>query len=153
MQIQNLSNERASRFAAKELESYLIRMGCPALNFHLDVADLTAYGLPTVADVTLEDQYYIEVTEERQLILGNNPRALLIGVYRYLTLIGCRFLRPGKQFEIVPTYTCLDKFYAKEAHTADLRHRGACIEGSDSIENMMDFLDWSPKVGFNSFFF
>ena len=153
MQIQNLSNERASRFAAKELESYLIRMGCPALNFRLDVADLTAYGLPTVADVTLDDQYYIEVTEEKQLILGNNPRALLIGVYRYLTLIGCRFLRPGKQFEIVPTYTCLDKFYAKEAHTADLRHRGACIEGSDSIENMMDFLDWSPKVGFNSFFF
>lgn len=153
MQIQNLSNERASRFAAKELESYLIRMGCPALNFRLDVADLTAYGLPAVADVTLDDQYYIDVNEEKQEILGNNPRALLIGVYRYLTLIGCRFLRPGKQFEIVPTCTCVSKFYAKEAHTADLRHRGACIEGSDSIENMMDFLDWSPKVGFNSFFF
>ena len=153
MKIHNLSNERASRFAAKELESYLIRMGCPALQFRLDVADLTAYGLPAVADATLDDQYYIEVTEDTQVILGNNPRALLLGVYRYLTLIGCRFLRPGKQFEIVPVHTCVSAFYAKEAHTAALRHRGACIEGADSIENMFDFLDWSPKVGFNSFFF
>lgn len=153
MKIHNLSNERASRFAAKELESYLIRMGCPALQFRLDVADLTAYGLPAVADVTLDDQYYIEVTEDTQVILGNNPRALLLGVYRYLTLIGCRFLRPGKQFEIVPTYTDVHNFYAKEAHTADLRHRGACLEGADSIDNILDFLDWSPKIGFNSFFF
>ena len=153
MQIHNLSNDRTSRFAAKELESYLVRMGCPALNFRLDVDNLSVYGLPAVADVALDDQYYIEVTEEKQEILGNNPRALLLGVYRYLTLVGCRFLRPGKEFEIVPTYTCVSNFYAREAHTADLRHRGACIEGADSIENILDFLDWSPKVGFNSFFF
>ena len=40
--------------------------------------------------------YYIDVNAEHQLILGNNARALLLGVYRYLTRIGCRFLRPGQ---------------------------------------------------------
>lgn len=153
MNIQNQSNERASRFAAKELESYLIRMGCPQLNYQLDVADLKSYGLPSVADAALDDQYYIQIDENQQLILGNNPRALLLGVYRYLTLIGCRFLRPGKAYEIIPVHNCVSDFYASESHTADLRHRGACLEGACSIENMLDFLDWSPKVGFNSFFF
>ncbi len=153
MNIQTRSSAKPSRFAAKELESYLVRMGCPSLSYQLDVTDLTDYGLPAVTDASLDDQYYIDVNADRQQILGNNPRALLLGVYRYLTLIGCRFLRPGKQYEIVPTLTCLSDFYAKEAHTADLRHRGACLEGADSIENMLDFLDWSPKIGFNSFFF
>lgn len=152
MYIQTLSTEKASRFAAKELESYLIRMGCPALQYQLDVTDLKAYGLPPVEDSTLDDQYYIHVDADKQQILGNNPRALLLGVYRYLTLIGCRFLRPGKQYEVVPIRTCVTDYYASEAHTASLRHRGACLEGADSIENILDFIDWSPKVGFNSFF-
>lgn len=153
MQIQNLSDAKPSRFAAKELESYLIRMGCPQLSYQLDVKDLSAYGLPQPADASLDDQYYIHVESDAQQIFGNNPRALLLGVYRYLTLIGCRFLRPGKEHEIVPVLNSVSDFYASETHAADLRHRGACLEGADSIENMLDFLDWSPKVGFNSFFF
>ena len=36
--------------------------------------------------------------------------------------------------------------------TASLRHRGVCIEGANSLENILDFIDWLPKVGFNSFF-
>ncbi len=102
MNIQTLSSAKPSRFAAKELESYLVRMGCPQLSYQLDVADLSGYGLPAVADASLDDQYYIHVDADKQQILGNNPRALLLGVYRYLTLIGCRFLRPGKQYEVVP---------------------------------------------------
>lgn len=152
MQIQTLSSEKASRFAAKELEAYLIRIGCPALCYQLDVTDLSAYGLLPVSDPSLDDQYYIHVEADRQQILGNNPRALLLGVYRYLTLIGCRFLRPGKEYEVIPVLTCVSDFYASEAHTADLRHRGVCLEGADAIENILDFIDWSPKVGFNSFF-
>lgn len=35
---------------------------------------------------------------------------------------------------------------------ASFRHRGAVIEGADSVENVLDFIDWLPKVGYNSFF-
>ncbi|MBZ4284176.1 DUF4838 domain-containing protein, partial [Streptococcus pneumoniae] len=31
-------------------------------------------------------------------------------------------------------------------------HRGVCIEGADSFENILDFIDWLPKIGMNSFF-
>ena len=153
MHIQTMSQEAPSRFAAEELQSYLVRMGCPELNYRLDVCDLTPYGLPVVADPALDDQYVIHVQEDEQYIYGNNPRSVLLGVYRYLTLIGCRFLRPGKVFEVVPVHTKTCEYYASETHTASLRHRGACLEGADSIDNILDFLDWSPKIGFNSFFF
>ena len=153
MQILCHCSEAPARFAASELKDYLARMGMPALSYELDVRDLSDYGLPPVADAALDDQYYIDVNAEHQLIFGNNARALLLGVYRYLTRIGCRFLRPGKEFEVVPVLECLTAFYTSEAHTASMRHRGVCLEGASSIENIVEFLDWSPKVGFNSFFF
>ena len=152
MNIQYNLTQPACTFAAPELTAYLNRMGRPSLNYELMVCDLTEHGLPVVADSQLDDQFYIDVTKDHQHIYANNPRALLLAVYRYLTLIGCRFLRPGKQHEIVPTLTCVSDYYACEKHTASLRHRGACIEGADSIENLLEFIDWSPKIGFNSFF-
>lgn len=152
MNIQFVSSHNTCCFAANELTAYLNRMGRPALSYELRVEDLSAYSLPAPADPQLDDQYVIDVQETHQRILGNNPRSLLLGVYRYLTLIGCRFLRPGREHEIVPTLTRVSDYYAQEVHAASLRHRGACIEGADSIENLLDFIDWSPKVGFNSFF-
>lgn len=153
MKIESLAGDRVSAFAAKELKSYLSRMGCPDLSFTLDVRELSQFGMAKVADSELDDQYFIKVDEEQQIVYGNNPRALLLGIYRYLFLIGCRFLRPGRTYEIVPVHIEISDFYATEAHTASLRHRGVCIEGGESIDNIADFLDWLPKVGFNSFFF
>ena len=148
----NADPDQTLCFAKEELYSYLVRMGCPDLSIRLGTADMTAYGLPKAKNPMLDDQYYIDVNGHDGVILGSNPRAVLLGVYRYLTLIGCRFLRPGKQHEIVPTKTSVSDYAAKEAHTAALRHRGACIEGADSIDNILDYIDWSPKVGYNSFF-
>ena len=130
MNIQCLSSHNTCRLAAKELTAYLNRMGRPALSYELRVEELSAYSLPAPADPLLDDQYVIDVQEAHQRILGNNPRSLLLGVYRYLTLIGCRFLRPGKEHEIVPTLTCDSDYYAQEVHAASLRHRGAHVAGT-----------------------
>lgn len=153
MKIQVFAQDEVSLFAASELESYLSRMGRPALDFQLRVQNPACEDMPPVADAALDDQYVIEVHEQEQLLCGNNPRALLLAVYRYLTLVGCRFPRPGKAFETVPMHASLSTFYAAERKTASLRHRGVCIEGTDSVDNIVDFLDWMPKVGYNSFFF
>lgn len=59
MKIQCTSTHTTCRFAAKELASYLSRMGHPALSYELEVTDLTATGLPKVADQSLDDQYLI----------------------------------------------------------------------------------------------
>ena len=85
-------------------------------------------------------------------ILGSNERSVLLGVYRYLTELGCRFLRPGYEYEAVPVKESAEAFELSLCHAASMRHRGICIEGADSIENVLDTIDWLPKVGYNSFF-
>ena len=152
------------RLASEELYKYLLRMGAPRLELTLGVEPDLTLGLgsrgisaafPLVEDTALDDQYFIRVDGEagEGLILGNNPRAVLLAAYRYLTLIGCRFLAPGLENESIPLLTDPAAFSAEECVTADLRHRGVCLEGADSIDDILRFIDWSPKVGYNSFFF
>lgn len=153
MNIINPYGDKVSLFAENELKCYLQRMGNPDIKINLRISNPAGQDMENVPDSALDDQYYIHIDENTQLISGDNPRALLLAVYRYLTIIGCRFLRPGKNHEIIPVYTNKKAFFAKEKHTASLRHRGVCIEGFDSIDNIIDFIDWLPKIGFNSFFF
>ena len=155
MKFHLLSNERPVEMAAKELKSYLNRMGSEDIvpkNWELGVQDMTQYGMDKPEDPKLDDAYYFRVDEEEACIYGSNPRSVLLGVYRYLSEIGCRFLRPGSEYELSPAKRDPEGFFALGAHKASLRHRGACIEGACSVENVLDFIDWSPKIGFNSFF-
>ena len=139
-------------FAKEELTRYLTRMGAPAIRLLIGRADLSVYGFEKVADPSLDDQYLIDVEPDGGIILGGNDRSVLLGAYRYLTMIGCAFLRPGPAHEVVPVKLSPSDYRAKERFTASLRHRGVCLEGADSVENILDFIDWSPKVGYNSFF-
>lgn len=116
------------------------------------VDDLTSYGLPKVTDPLLDDQYYIDINHRGGLIAGINPRSVLLGVYAYLHQIGFRFLQPGKQFDYIPDLTQYEDLYVKHSHTPSFRHRGICLEGASSLENILDFIEWMPKAGYNSFF-
>ena len=150
-----LSNERPIEMAAEELKTYLSRMGSEDIlpeSWELGVQDMTEYGLEAPEDPKLDDAYFFRVDEEDACIYGSNPRSVLLGVYSYLTEIGCRFLRPGSEYEIIPEKRDPEGFFALKAHKASLRHRGVCSEGASSIENMLDFIAWAPKLGFNSFF-
>lgn len=145
MKITNLNPNITAEFAKEELTDYLTRMGSPCMEINLT--------LENNSSDEFDDKYCINIEKSGGTISANSPRALLIAVYRYLNLIGCRFLRPGKKYEIVPRYSTTESFCAFEKHSVLLRHRGVCIEGFDSVENIEDFLDWIPKIGFNSFFF
>lgn len=85
-------------------------------------------------------------------IAGNSARAVLLGVYHYLYLLGCRFLGPGRALELVPKITDARQLCVSHSHTAGFCHRGVCIEGADSLENVCDFIDWLPKMGYNTCF-
>ena len=131
-------------FAAGELEAYLTRM-LPEEGTELTVA-LRADDL---ADG--RESFAVSMTEGGGSITGSCPRAVLLGVYDYLRGMGCRFLGPGKRCEKVPAVE--RKLLAAEyTRRASFRHRGVCIEGADSRENVLDFIDWLPKVGYNAFF-
>ena len=99
-----------------------------------------------------EDAYSIDVTPMGGTISGSNDRSVLLGVYQYLWLLGCRFPAPGRKHESFPSLYKKEQLSASCQKQAALRHRGVCIEGANSLENILDYIDWLPKLGCNSFF-
>lgn len=136
--------EKTLSFAGEELCRYLEQM-------LQDEEGVFSVSL-SVADYPSEqDGFRVNMTADGGSITGKNPRSVLLGVYDYLGYLGCRFLSYIKETEVVPKVSRekLDAVYEK---TASFRHRGVCIEGADSVENVLDFIDWLPKAGYNSFF-
>jgi hypothetical protein len=113
-----------------------------------------AANLPAVADPALDDAFEIDIAGGMGFIAGTNPRAVLIGVYRFLRELGCRWVRPGSTGEIVPRISSDDlsgrTIRIREA--AAYRHRGICIEGAPSREHVLDLIAWMPKAALNSYF-
>lgn len=99
-----------------------------------------------------EDAYSIDVTPMGGTISGSNDRSVLLGVYQYLWLLGCRFPAPGRKHESFPSLYKKEQLSASCQKQAALRHRGVCIEGANSLENILDYIDWLPKLGCSSFF-
>ncbi|MCX7746735.1 MAG: DUF4838 domain-containing protein [Clostridia bacterium] len=102
-------------------------------------------------DVQLDDGIYICVENGNGIISGVNPRSVLLAVYRFLSEAGCRWVRPGERGEFLPRMD-LGKVSVKLCETPSYRHRGICIEGAVSYENVEEIIEWAPKVGFNAYF-
>lgn len=142
---QNFPNADAIiRFATKELAGHMAMLCfCPE---DYSVALTVSGNLPG-------DTYTFCFDKEGGSIRGSDPHCVLQGVYAYLRSIGFVFLRPGEGGTYVPEITELSQLLRPEtSHTASFAHRGVCVEGADSLENVLDFIDWLPKNGFNSFF-
>lgn len=131
-------------FAGSELERYMARMLPDGLE---DVSILLLAG----REKEEAERFSVSMTPAGGSITGNCPQAVLLGVYDYLRRLGCRFLGPGKRCELVPSIR-REQLAAVYEKRASFRHRGVCIEGADSRENVLHFIDWLPKAGYNAFF-
>ena len=129
-------------FAARQLETHLAM-------------------LPEGHQWTLQVRMYLEGPEDygycvrdgKAVFRGSTAGNVLLAVYDYLRAIGFVFLYPGPDGTYVPDIrTRQDLEAEKQNGKASFRHRGVCVEGADSLENMLDFIDWLPKNGFNAFF-
>ena len=147
-------------FAAEELKKYL-RMMMPyaneiAIQYDPEATDglrlglMSDFGLDTTeaADPALDDILHIDTDGENGVIAGSNPRSVLLAVYRYLTENGCRWLFPGIDGEYIPARDVQATHYHK---MADCRYRGQCNEGAEFQPNMMEAIDFTPKIGMNVF--
>jgi hypothetical protein len=155
----------AIRYAAEELVRCLDAAGIAARvtdagapvaapGIRLGVAqDLGASGaaLPALPEPSLDDAVLVAVEGGVGTIAGTNPRSVLLAVYRFLTELGFRWVRPGLQGEIVPRLHRA-ALAASVREAASYRHRGICIEGAVSFEHVRDLIDWMPKVGLNAYF-
>ena len=147
-------------FAAEELKKYL-RMMMPscgeiAVEYAPDAENgfrlglMADFGLDTSEsdDLFLDDIIHIDTDCEGGVIAGSNPRSVLLATYRYLTINGCRWLFPGIDGEYIPIKELEPVSYHK---MADCRFRGQCNEGAEVQYDMLEAIDFTPKIGMNIF--
>ncbi len=144
--------------AARELAHYLALLapGWPAATAPLRLGTFADFGAglrpwPAVPQPDLDDAIHVEVDGGAGIIAGSNPRSVLLAAYRFLTELGCRWVRPGPDGELIPRVD-LATARVRVSEAAAYRHRGICIEGAVSYEHVRDLIAWMPKVGLNSYF-
>lgn len=156
----NDKENRTLMFAAKELQRYLKMVICEEIPVMATQKYEPSEGvlflgtnlavMPEVADKVLDDAICIDVENFSGLISGTNSRSVLIGVYRFLKEKGFKFIRPGKDGEIIPQN--IDGSKVSICEKASYRHRGMCMEGGVFQEELCDVADWLPKVAMNEYF-
>ena len=109
-----------------------------------------AQYVPAVEDAKLDDAVVICVSQGCGYITGSNARSVLLGVYRFLRELGCRWVRPGKAGERIPAVH-IDRPEVHVCETPSYRYRGVAIEGGNSYENIYETIDFLPKVGMNAY--
>lgn len=137
------SESKVLKFAAEELKKYIRKIFCN------DEKEIIYYLFVEDKNKEKNDTFSIGAGTNGGEICGNSERAVLLGVYHYLYRLGVRFLGPGSEVILASLEELPSVCEQKEA---SLRHRGVCIEGASSRENVLSFIDWLPKVGYNSFF-
>lgn len=161
--IAKAGRDQTIAFAADELKKYAARMDS-ALEiailsfprFDEKLTDVLWLGVcpeteRTVGNPVYDDAIWIDVDCGRGSIRGSNPRSVLIGVYRFLRELGCDWVRPGPNGEIIPEEP-IGAARVSLRETPSYRHRTVCIEGAVNYDHVMSMIDWLPKVGMNGYF-
>jgi len=107
----------------------------------------------SVSASELDDEILIDVKDGGGIITGANPRAVLIAAYRFVRELGCRFIRPGEDGEVIPEKTLSPELLSVSVHEIpSYRHRCICIEGATGMKHIENVIDWIPKVGMNEYY-
>ena len=85
-------------------------------------------GLDGSVPYATDDEICIDIRKGAGIITGSNERSVLIAVYRVLYEMGCRFIRPGKDGEILCKQSIAKETLNIQIHEkASYRHRSVCI--------------------------
>ena len=162
-----LGQDKTVDFAVQELAKYLKKMD-PKLSVDILQSDCVnpafkgiiwlgldpafAAEVPQVKDPMVDDAVVVRVENNAGYITGANNRSVLLAVYRLLQELGCAWVRPGIEGERVPAKR-IENISVNLTEVPSYRHRGLCIEGAASFENVMDMIDFLPKIGMTAYFF
>lgn len=143
-----MDNEQAVlSFARDELKQCLAYMTCGKYVDGIEIGIMP----DSASDHPFDDEIAVEVTAGQGTLLGSNARSALYAVYAFLEHAGCRFIRPGADGEYLPRtkVSALNGSFRKRAQS---RHRCVCIEGANSLEQILELIDFLPKIGMNGYF-
>ncbi len=99
-----------------------------------------------------DDGYAIWQAQGGLFIAGRNARSVLFGVYAFLERQGVRFLRPGRDGDVIPPREQVVLPDAPIVEEPRYRHRGVCIEGAPSLAHALGMVDWCAKKRLNTVF-
>lgn len=139
-------------FVKSEVEYYFEKL----FNWNIEEVSAEDADLQIIMkeDASELDHISVILKDGKGEISGNTTAALMIAVYRFFKEFGVRYLRPGRKNETF--VSCTESEWKEKVleinETASFKHRGVCIEGADSFDNVKNFIDWLPKIGMNSFF-
>ena len=166
LRLGKLGDDKVVDFAVRELVRYLRMIDTQLVidvlrtdNVIADWKNIVWVGLdptlevvvPTVKDKALDDAVAIRIEDGNGYITGSNTRSVMIAVYRLLRELGCDWVRPGIEGERIPQKE-LDCIQVSVYEAASSRHRGICLEGSNTYDNAEDTIDFLPKALMNSYF-
>ena len=145
-----------TRFACEEFVRLMKKADpdagvCEAENGELKIGLFDIIQTVSVKDASLDDAIAIDVENMKGYITGSNERSVLFAVYRFFVEAGARFIRPGKDGEVVPRVNS-GNLKIKVGEAAANRYRGICFEGSAGYEHFIDIIDFAPKLGMNIIF-
>lgn len=143
------------RFAARELSRYLRRATgepLPIQPASSAPAGIAALRLGLLGAEMEVDRIVIAPEGSGYRLAGTNPRSVLFAVYRYLSELGFRWIRPGARGEIVPRLTSPLHPGLRVDETPSYRYRTICIEGAASARHVASLIDWMAKQGMNGYF-
>ena len=155
------TNHPTVDFAAEELKRYLRMMmpRCGEITICSDERDGDGFVLALCSDIgidlpetsspELDDVIVINTNPRGGIIAASNPRALLIAVYEFLRQNGCEWLAPGIDGEFIPVIDSLSAVNYRKM--ADMRVRAQCNEGAEYQTSMIETIDFTPKIGLNSY--
>lgn len=142
-----------AEFCKREMKYYFEKIFYINIKENEIDADIVLQVIPDLG-VKKNDLIQINLSGGKGKIKSNTQVGLLIGIYRFFSEFGVRYLRPGRENEYIVKGNTEDFLNKKIniSEEASFKHRGICIEGADSFENVKSFIDWLPKIGLNSFF-
>jgi len=157
------------RYAAEELRTYLQRIdrgrwrvvsSPPARSGGIHLKTRRRTVRPRVPIRTEDESYTIDIRQDRVILSGGSPRALLFAVYAFLENLGCRWFAPGFDcykgvgYEFVPRKTLLTLPLGRRVIRPSMLYRDWLIEEcrSHTISNTIAMIDWMAKVRANVFF-
>ncbi len=152
--IHNRSDE-VINFAASELQEYLKRITGKELQI-LDASE--SNGKDYSICLSLEtsegikwDGFRISTSKQNMVVVAKDPRGLLNAVYSLLEDIGCSFVYPGDNEEIVPSMKIIEFSPGDTIRNPIVEHRGLTPYGlhAGSVQTGRIFIDWMAKNKLN----
>ena len=142
------------RFAAEELTRYITKLAeCNVEDVEVDPHLKSHIILPSASP----DAYAVEGNGRSLYLTGRKERAVLYAVYALLKSLGCRWIIPGRDGEIL-TKINLEILFGQHISGRQLLSIRCFAEDTSKrpldewVNEMKQLLDWMPKAGVGGLF-